>query len=129
MPLPVSHSSGAFSRPRTKEALMDRPRLPAAPLKRVLRRLQAAEFLTWEQLADRIGVSERHLCRILMARDLSELVADRISCRIGLHPLLIWPEEWSSITPRLSAAAQKPKRLPQRRAVIGSASNRREFCQ
>jgi hypothetical protein len=24
-------------------------------------------------------------------------VADRISCRIGLHPLLVWPKEWSRI--------------------------------
>jgi hypothetical protein len=24
----------------------------------------------------------------------SELVADRISCRLGLHPALVWPEEW-----------------------------------
>jgi transcriptional regulator with XRE-family HTH domain len=71
---------------------MPHPRLPAAPLKRVLKRLQASESLTWEELAERIGVTERHLCRILTARDLSERVADRISCRIGLHPLLLWPK-------------------------------------
>lgn len=76
---------------------MPHPRLPAAPLKRALKRLQASESLTWEELADRIGVTERHLCRILTARDLSERVADRISCRIGLHPLLLWPKEWSRI--------------------------------
>ena len=76
---------------------MPHPRLPAAPLKRVLKRLQASESLTWEELADRIGVTERQLCRILTAGDLSELVADRISCRIGLHPLLVWPKEWSRI--------------------------------
>jgi plasmid maintenance system antidote protein VapI len=76
---------------------MPHPRLPAAPLKRVLKRLQASESLTWEELADRIGVTERHLCRILTARDLSERVADRITCRIGLHPLLLWPKEWSRI--------------------------------
>lgn len=76
---------------------MPHPRLPAAPLKRVLLRLQASECLTWDQLADRIGVTERHLCRILTAKDVSERVADRISCRIGLHPLLLWPKEWSRI--------------------------------
>ena len=76
---------------------MPHPRLPAAPLKRVLKRLQASESLTWEELADRIGVTERHLCRVLAARELSERVADRISCRIGLHPLLLWPKEWPRI--------------------------------
>ena len=76
---------------------MPHPRLPAAPLKRALKRLQASESLTWEELADRIGVTERHLCRILTARDVSERVADQISCRIGLHPLLLWPKEWSRI--------------------------------
>src|SRR5437870_373296 len=97
-PLPVSCPPTRFAS-SNEGGLMDHPRLPAAPLKRVLKRLQANESLTWEQLADRIGVTERHLCRILTARDLSELVADRISCRIGLHPLLIWPEEWSRIRP------------------------------
>lgn len=72
-------------------------RLPAAPLTRALRRLQASESLTWDELADRVGVTQRHLCRILAARDLSERIADRISCRIGLHPLLLWPNEWSRI--------------------------------
>jgi AraC-like DNA-binding protein len=76
---------------------MPHPRLPAAPLKQVLKRLQASESLTWEELAARVGISQRQLCRILTARDLSELVADRISCRIGLHPLLLWPKEWSRI--------------------------------
>jgi hypothetical protein len=76
---------------------MPHPRLPAAPLKRVLLRLQASQSLTWDELADRVGVSQRQLCRIFKAKDLSEWVADRISCRIGLHPLLLWPKEWSRI--------------------------------
>ena len=86
---------------------MPHPQLPAAPLKRVLKRLQASESLTWEELADRIGVTERHLCRILAARKLSERVADRISCRIGLHPLLLWPKEWPRIgRPQASGRSQ-----------------------
>jgi len=76
---------------------MPHPRLPAAPLKRVLLRLQDSESLTWDDLADRAGVTQRQLWRILRANDLSERVADRIACRIGLHPLLLWPEEWSRI--------------------------------
>jgi AraC-like DNA-binding protein len=73
---------------------MPRHRLPAAPLHRVLRRLRTAESLTWDQLADRAGVTPRHLFRLLAAETVSERVADRIVCRIGLHPVLLWPSEW-----------------------------------
>jgi len=69
-------------------------RLPAAPLRRVLLRLQASESLTWEELAERAGLSSRQLFRLLASRTVSELVADRIACRIGLHPALLWPKEW-----------------------------------
>ena len=50
--------------------------------------------LSWDELADRAGISSRHLFRLLAARTVSELVADRVSCRIGLHPALLWPKEW-----------------------------------
>jgi transcriptional regulator GlxA family with amidase domain len=73
---------------------MPRSRLPAAPLQRVLLRLRAGQSLTWDQLADQAGVSSRHLFRLLAARDLSEQVADRITCRLGLHPALLWPTQW-----------------------------------
>jgi hypothetical protein len=60
----------------------------------VLLRLQASESLTWEGLAERAGLSSRQLFRLLAARTVSELVADRIACRIGLRPALLWPNEW-----------------------------------
>ena len=68
--------------------------LPAAPLRRVLLRLGDAESLTWEELAERAGLSTRQLFRVLASQTVSERVADRISCRIGLHPALLWPKEW-----------------------------------
>jgi hypothetical protein len=73
---------------------MTHPRLPAAPLRRVLLRLRDAESLTWDELADRAGISSRHLFRLLAARTVSVFVADRVACRIGLHPALVWPKEW-----------------------------------
>jgi AraC-like DNA-binding protein len=73
---------------------MTHARLPAAPLRRVLLRLRDAESLTWDELADRAGLSTRHLFRLLASRTVSELAADRVSCRIGLHPALVWPKEW-----------------------------------
>lgn len=76
---------------------MPRSRLPAAPLQHVLLRLRANQSLTWDELADRAGVSSRHLFRVLAARDLSEDAADRMTCRLGLHPVLLWPIEWTRI--------------------------------
>lgn len=69
-------------------------RLPAAPLKRELRRIRRLHSLTWDELAARLGVSSRTLARILEARDLAEPVADRFACRLGLHPVLLWPRHW-----------------------------------
>ena len=96
MPSFRSRAEAARSRfaHRRKEAPLTHARLPAAPLRRVLLRLRDAESLSWEELADRAGLSSRHLFRLLAARTVSELVADRISCRIGLHPALLWPKEW-----------------------------------
>jgi hypothetical protein len=73
---------------------MKHARLPAAPLQRVLLRLRDGESLTWNELADRAGLTTRHLFRLLAAHTVSETVGDRISCRLGLHPALVWPKQW-----------------------------------
>ncbi len=73
---------------------MTHARLPAAPLQRVLLRLRDGESLTWDELADRAGLTTRHLFRLLAAHTVSETVGDRISCRLGLHPALVWPKQW-----------------------------------
>ena len=73
---------------------MAHARLPAAPLQRVLLRLRHGESLTWDELADRAGLTTRHLFRLLAAHTVSETVGDRISCRLGLHPALVWPKQW-----------------------------------
>ena len=73
---------------------MAHARLPAAPLQRVLLRLRDGESLTWDELADRAGLTTRHLFRLLAAHTVSETVGDRISCRLGLHPALVWPKQW-----------------------------------
>ena len=69
-------------------------RLPAAPLKRALRRERRMRGETWEELAARLGVSSRTLTRLLASRDIAEQVGDRLACRLGLHPALLWPREW-----------------------------------
>lgn len=80
-------------------------RLPAAPLKRELRRRRRLHQATWDELAERLDVSPRTLARILRARDIAEPVADRMACRLGLHPALIWPRDWLRQDRRRSNAA------------------------
>jgi plasmid maintenance system antidote protein VapI len=69
-------------------------RLPAAPLQRELARQRRVLAVTWAELAARLDISERTLARLLAARDLAEPVADRMACRLGLHPVLLWPRLW-----------------------------------
>lgn len=70
-------------------------RLPARPLQAALRTKKRTHALSWEQLALRLGVCSRTLIRLMKATDVSYLVADRIACRLGSHPSLLWPKEWS----------------------------------
>jgi hypothetical protein len=70
-------------------------RLPARPLQAALRQKKHAHGLSWEQLAFRLGVCSRTLMRLMKATDVSYVVADRIACRLGAHPSLLWPKEWS----------------------------------
>lgn len=72
-----------------------RARLPAEPLKRELHRQRRIQRITWEQLAIQLGVSSRTISRLLRARDVAEPVADRMACRLGLHPILLWPRDWN----------------------------------
>lgn len=69
-------------------------RLPAGPLQRELRLRRGSLGMTWTELAVWLGISERTLSRLLHARDLAEPVADRMACRLGLHPVLLWPHLW-----------------------------------
>lgn len=80
-------------------------RLPAAPLKRELRRQRRLHAATWDELAERLNVSSRTLTRILRARDLAEPTADRMACRLGLHPALLWPKQWLRPKTRRSRVA------------------------
>lgn len=70
-------------------------RLPARPLQAALQNKKRTYGLSWEQLALRLGVCSRTLLRLMKATDVNYLVADRIACRLGSHPSLLWPKEWS----------------------------------
>lgn len=85
-------------------------RLPAAPLKRELHRAQRIHRVTWGELAERLRVSPRTLARLLTASDVCEPTADRMACRLGLHPTLIWPREWPLITNQIACSSDKSRR-------------------
>lgn len=70
------------------------PRLPAAALHRALSRARQLYGLAWDELAERLGISFRTLIRLLAAQDLSLSVADGMAVRLGLHPVLLWPDHW-----------------------------------
>ena len=69
-------------------------RLPARPLQTALRDKKTSNGLSWNQLAIRLGVCSRTLIRVMKATDVSFVVADRMACRLGSHPALLWPKEW-----------------------------------
>ena len=69
--------------------------LPARPLQSALRHRKCAQRLSWEQLAVHLGVCARTLYRLMAATEVSYVVADRMACRLGFHPVLLWPKEWS----------------------------------
>jgi hypothetical protein len=68
--------------------------LPAAPLQRALVATKRSRELTWEELACHLGVSSRTLARIMSAEKVKVSLADHMSLRLGLHPVLLWPNEW-----------------------------------
>ena len=51
-----------------------------------------------------LGVSRRSIAVWRRRGDLGLGLADRLACRLGLHPSLIWPEWWSiPVLPEVSA--------------------------
>lgn len=71
-------------------------RLPAEPLQAELRRARP-DWMSWKAFAVRLGVSSRTLARVMAATDLAPEWADRLALRLGLHPAIVWPEEWGAV--------------------------------
>lgn len=82
-------------------------RLPAEPLKQVLRHTMRARSLCWELLAARLGVSSRTLFRVMEAKTISPYVGDHIAIRLGTHPALIWPMEWGRASAPRSTGGER----------------------
>jgi lambda repressor-like predicted transcriptional regulator len=66
---------------------------PAAPLVQALRRSRRPGE-TLGQFAGRLGVSPASLERVLRRSVIGDVAADRWAVALGLHPVLLWPEQW-----------------------------------
>lgn len=63
-----------------------KPRLPAGPLIE-----QSGQSL--RSVAQHLGIDPANLCRPLSINQ-----ADRYACRLGLHPMSIWGDDWLTDT-------------------------------
>ena len=68
--------------------------LPAEALHLALSQARLRYGLAWDELAERLDISFRTLIRLMSARTVTPVVADRMAVRLGLHPVLLWPDEW-----------------------------------
>jgi hypothetical protein len=68
--------------------------LPAEALHRALSRVRQRYGLAWDELADRLDISFKALLRVMSAQTVPPVVADRMAIRLGLHPVVLWPDEW-----------------------------------
>ena len=70
--------------------------LPAEALHLALSRARLRYGLAWDALAERLDISFRTLIRLMSAETVTPVVADRMAVRLGLHPVLLWPDEWEA---------------------------------
>jgi hypothetical protein len=68
--------------------------LPAEALHLALSRARLRYGLAWDELAERLDISFRTLLRLMSAQTVTPVVADRMAVRLGLHPVMLWPDEW-----------------------------------
>lgn len=70
-----------------------KPGFPTAPLVEALRRSRRPGE-TMKQFAQRLGVSTSSVEAVLRRRIIGDVAADRWAVLLGLHPVLLWPEQW-----------------------------------
>jgi plasmid maintenance system antidote protein VapI len=69
-------------------------RLPAAPVKELMRLKKLESGLSWPNFARAIGVPKRTLERVSVQDVVTYGIADTLAIRLGTHPILIWGEDW-----------------------------------
>lgn len=78
--------------------------LPAAPLHSLIQRTadkiaaetesEKAVRVTTNSVARLLGMNGRTFARLMQSTDVRIQTADRICCRLGVHPMEIWGNEW-----------------------------------
>lgn len=75
-------------------------RLPSAPLQRVVDLKRRSLGKSVEEMGEYLGVTSRTLHRLMNCRWIGVFAADHMAIRLGLHPALLWPREWTAMSPR-----------------------------
>jgi hypothetical protein len=68
--------------------------LPAEALHLALSRARQRYGLAWDELAERLDISFQTLLQIMSATTVTPVVGDRMAVRLGVHPVILWPDEW-----------------------------------
>lgn len=68
--------------------------LPIGPLVDEVERRRRASGASWTALCRSAGVCRRSMARWLARGDLPAAAADRLAVALGLHPVMLWPNEW-----------------------------------
>jgi len=75
-------------------------RLPARPLQRAVDLRRRSLGMSLDQFGAYLGVTGRTLHRLMGSRWIGIYAADHMAIRLGLHPALLWPKEWTALTTR-----------------------------
>lgn len=82
-------------------------RLSTAPLQNMIARKKSILGVSWEELGSHLGISSRTLLRVMESESIGIYCADHMAIRLGSHPVLLWPREWSGAP--ASAAMSKSR--------------------
>lgn len=75
-------------------------RLPARPLQRAVDLRRRSLGMSLEEMGLYLGVTGRTLHRLMGSPWIGVYAADHMAIRLGLHPSLLWPKEWTALTLR-----------------------------
>lgn len=97
--IPDGSPSGLQTRIPGKGVPMDLcSRLPARPLQRAVDLRRRSLGMSLEEMGLYLGVTGRTLHRLMGSRWIGVYAADHMAVRLGLHPSLLWPKEWTALT-------------------------------
>lgn len=90
-------------------------KMPVEPLIRVAEMMGGEHSkLSQQDLADMIGISSRAITRWRKEGGIPWISADEAAVAIGLHPLLVWGDDWLNVRDDFDKLERKASREMQR---------------